>query len=68
MAKREEDTKLLSIGEAAKRLGVHINTLRRWVESGRIHAVRLPSGYRRFEVREIERLRREMGFREGVEQ
>lgn len=53
--------RLLTIGEAAASLGVHANTLRRWVDRGMIRAVRLPSGYRRFEEAEIERKRREIG-------
>jgi excisionase family DNA binding protein len=59
---REHPTKLLSIGEAAAKMGIHVHTLRRWVANGSIRAVRLPSGYRRFEPAEIERKMREMGF------
>jgi excisionase family DNA binding protein len=47
-----------------RRLGIHVNTLRRWVDQGEIRAVRLPSGYRRFEPAEVERKRRELGFQE----
>jgi len=61
----EKATRLLSISEAAARLGVHAYTLRRWVDRGLIHAIRLPSGYRRFEPEEIERKRQEMGFRDS---
>ncbi|WP_222926510.1 MerR family DNA-binding transcriptional regulator [Fervidicola ferrireducens] len=39
---------LLSIGEAAKRLGVHPNRLRAWEKQGLIKPVRLPSGQRRY--------------------
>lgn len=56
--------RLLTIGEAAARLGVHVNTLRRWADNGTIKAVRLPSGYRRFEEAEINRKRWEMGHRD----
>jgi excisionase family DNA binding protein len=52
--------RLLSIGEASERLGIHINTLRRWADRGMVRTVRLPSGYRRFEEEEIERMRWEM--------
>ena len=55
---------MLTVGEAAERLGVHPNTLRAWADRGLIKHVRLPSGYRRFPVSEVERLRQEMGFDE----
>jgi excisionase family DNA binding protein len=51
---------LLGVREAARRLGVHENTLRRWEQSGLIHAVKLPTGVRRFREEDIERLYREM--------
>jgi len=47
---------LLSIGEAAKRLGVHPNRLRAWEKQGLIKPVRLPSGQRRYPVEEIDRI------------
>ncbi|HBT47287.1 MAG TPA: IS607 family transposase [Peptococcaceae bacterium] len=47
---------LLSIGEAAKRLGVHPNRLRAWEKQGLIRPVRLPSGQRRYPVEEINRI------------
>ncbi len=47
--------------EAADVLGVHENTIRNWEAKGILQAVRLPhSGYRRFDVEDIERMRREM--------
>ena len=39
---------LISIGEAAKRLSVSIDTLRRWDESGRLKAVRQSPGGNRY--------------------
>jgi len=54
--------KPLSIAAAAEQLGVSIATLRRSVDSGKIQAIRLPSGYRRFDHVVIERFRREMGM------
>ncbi len=54
--------KLLSIGEAAKELGVSDQTLRTWEKKGLIKAVRLPSGYRRYTEEEIDRMKREMGL------
>jgi predicted site-specific integrase-resolvase len=47
---------LLSIREAAKRLGVHPNRLRAWEKQGLIKPVRLPSGQRRYPVEEINRI------------
>jgi excisionase family DNA binding protein len=53
--------KMIGARQAAARLGVHENTIRNWEERGILHAVRLPgSGYRRYELTEIERLAREM--------
>lgn len=59
--------RLLSIGEAAKELGVSDQTLRTWERKGLIKAVRLPSGYRRYTLEEIERLKRQMGLIEDGE-
>jgi excisionase family DNA binding protein len=56
---------LLGVREAARRLGVHENTLRRWEQSGLIHAVKLPTGVRRFRTEDVERLYEEM--HRGVE-
>lgn len=54
--------KLLTISQAAGRLGVSANTLRAWADKGLIRMVRLPSGYRRFTETEIAEKRREMGI------
>jgi excisionase family DNA binding protein len=51
---------LLGVREAARRLGVHENTLRRWEQAGLIHAVKLPTGVRRFRTEDVEKLVREM--------
>ena len=56
---------LMQVREAARYLGVHENTLRRWEEKGLVRAVRLPSGVRRFRVGEVERLRAEMYDRDS---
>lgn len=39
---------LLSPTEAAKRIGVHPRTLKRWATDGKVRHVRLPSGHFRF--------------------
>lgn len=52
---------MIGARQVAARLGVHENTIRNWEERGILHAVRLPgSGYRRFDLTEVERLAREM--------
>jgi excisionase family DNA binding protein len=48
----------VQVRQAARELGVHENTLRRWEEAGLIRAVRLPSGVRRFRRDDVELLRR----------
>ncbi|OGK14395.1 hypothetical protein A3A93_00400 [Candidatus Roizmanbacteria bacterium RIFCSPLOWO2_01_FULL_38_12] len=48
-------SKLLSIGQAAKLLGVSIDTLRRWDASGRLRSIRSgPRGHRFFKSADIE--------------
>ncbi|MEA2270175.1 MAG: hypothetical protein QOC64_2785 [Solirubrobacteraceae bacterium] len=54
-------TGTIALGEAAEALGVSASTLRRWEESGRIHAVRTPGGHRRFTIAEVSRLNAERG-------
>jgi putative resolvase len=51
---------LMGVREAARRLGVHENTLRRWEQTGLIRAVKLPTGVRRFRAEDVERLHDEM--------
>lgn len=41
------------IGEARKRLGVSISTIRRWSDSGQIKSVRLPSGQRIIDISSV---------------
>lgn len=45
-----------SIGEASARLGVSPSTLRRYVRSGKVAALQLPSGHLRFLEADIEDL------------
>ncbi len=52
---------MLSVRETARRLGVHENTVRNWQKRGLLRAMRLPgSGFRRFSIEDVERLRQEM--------
>jgi excisionase family DNA binding protein len=51
---------LLGVRGAARMLGVHENTLRRWEQNGLLNAYRLPSGVRRFRSEDVEGLAREI--------
>lgn len=47
----------LSLGAAAKQLGVSVDTLRRWDRDGKLQTERDANGNRRVPVAEVERLR-----------
>ena len=51
---------LMQVRAAARELGVHENTLRRWADAGLIRTVRLPSGIRRFRIQDVAELREQM--------
>src|SRR4051812_205275 len=44
----------LTVGQAAKHLGVAERTLRRWANDGRLPAYSTPGGHRRFRVADVE--------------
>lgn len=46
----------LRLGEAADALGVSLNTLRRWTDSGRLACYRSPGGHRRYRRSHVEAL------------
>jgi excisionase family DNA binding protein len=46
----------LSIGDAAKELGISTKTLKRWADSGKIRSERLPSAQKRFYLTDIKRI------------
>ncbi|MEL6383878.1 MAG: IS607 family transposase [Cyanobacteria bacterium J06626_18] len=46
----------ISIGEAAQELGVSVDTVRRWADSGKLKFERAPSGHRRFYLKDIKRI------------
>jgi excisionase family DNA binding protein len=50
--------KLIGTSEAARILDVTDETIRRWVEAGRIRYIRLPSGQLRFERADVDAIRR----------
>jgi excisionase family DNA binding protein len=47
---------MLSTGDVGRALGVSINTVKSWVRTGKIAAVRLPSGHYRIPRGELDRL------------
>jgi excisionase family DNA binding protein len=54
-------TGTITIRDAARRLGVHENTVRRYVDRGLIRARRLPSGVRRLQREDVEVMARQGG-------
>jgi excisionase family DNA binding protein len=52
-----QETKLITIREAAEMLGVHQETLRRWDNEGKLKAVRVGKvGHRKYRVDDLEKL------------
>jgi diguanylate cyclase (GGDEF)-like protein/excisionase family DNA binding protein len=51
------EDRAVTLGQAAKLLGISASTLRRWTEDGRVNAVRTSGGHRRFRLSELTRLR-----------
>lgn len=49
--------KVLRRTEAAKRLGVHPNTLAGWVQRGWLNGVKMPGGETRFREEDVNELR-----------
>lgn len=50
--------KVITVAEAAERLGVHERTIRRWIKEGRLKPYRVLGDVRRFvDVDEVEALR-----------
>jgi excisionase family DNA binding protein len=47
---------LIGVREAARRLNVHENTVRNWIDRGWLGAYRLPSGVRRLDPVEVANL------------
>ena len=47
----------VSIGQAAKALGVSIPTLRRWEKEGKMQAERTPHGHRRYDLAQLQGLK-----------
>lgn len=51
---QEEKELFISTGRAARYLSVHVTTLQRWDREGKLSPRRLPSGHRRYSVRELD--------------
>ncbi len=43
----------VGIGDAARELGVHPETLRRWEKTGKIEVERTPTGFRRYDLAKL---------------
>ena len=52
-----QETKLITIREAAEMLGVHPETLRRWDNEGKLKAIRIGDvGHRKYPLNLIEKI------------
>jgi excisionase family DNA binding protein len=49
-------TEYVPMRSAAERLGVHVNTVRNWIDKGILPAIKLPSGTRRVALEDLERM------------
>ncbi|MBU1110589.1 helix-turn-helix domain-containing protein [Patescibacteria group bacterium] len=63
MSKKENNHKdLLTISEVAEKFGVHVETLRRWDNQGKLKAIRFGKrGHRRYRRSEIEKTLKDHG-------
>jgi molybdopterin-binding protein len=52
---------LVTVRDAAKRLGVGYSTLKQWIYQGRVRTTRTPGGHHRIAEAEIERLQAQRG-------
>src|SRR2546423_12710096 len=61
----------LGLGRAARLLGVHPITLRRWADAGEIAVMLTPGGHRRFALADLQRFaaeRKQLRVTSGLEQ
>ena len=66
MKNTADNKTLLTSGEVAKYLGVHINTVRRWEQKGILKSYRVdPKGYRWFRREDIEVFIKKIGKSEA---
>lgn len=52
----KKEIKYISIGQAAKLLGVCVGTIRSWVDKGKIMSYITPTKHRKILVKDIERI------------
>lgn len=52
----EEQGVLLTVGAAAERVGVSVDTIRRWADQGHLPCVRTPGRQRRFRAADVDAL------------
>jgi putative resolvase len=52
----ESNEVTISIGDAAKELGVSVKTVRRWADAGKLRYERTPTGHRRFFISDIKKI------------
>jgi len=57
----KEIEKMLSIRQASERLDVLPVTILRWIKSGKLQAFRLPNGYWRIRLTDLDRLLKKDG-------
>ncbi|HXX36951.1 MAG TPA: helix-turn-helix domain-containing protein [bacterium] len=57
--RRRVETEWLTLGEAARMLGVDETTLRAWADAGKVRVYRTPGGHRRFNASDVDTLLRE---------
>ena len=59
--------KLVRIGEVAGMLGVPINTVRNWTNSGKLHPVRISdSGHRYYRMEEVREFMNSRGWKKDT--
>ena len=56
LGRMSEPATMLTPPEAAKRLGVHHQTLRRWMKAGTVASVEMPSGRKKVPASEVDRI------------
>ena len=56
MSEQTKSQQWLTLGQAAKRLNVHVGTMRRWADDGRVSVMVTPGGHRRFSAADLDRL------------
>ena len=58
------EEKLLTAGEAAAYLGVHLKTIRAWADKGWVPSTRWPNGWRYFRRDDLDAMRQRLGLTE----